>query len=99
MARSGHPDSAGSQFFICDANDPWLDGQYAAFGEVVEGMDEIYRLEKVATKPVPFPYEGVEVNEPLTPEIITKVTVQLNGYEPQEPVKMPGDWKPRTWKA
>ncbi|MDH5510418.1 MAG: peptidylprolyl isomerase [Nitrospinota bacterium] len=39
MARSGHPDSAGSQFFICVADATFLDGQYTAFGEVVEGMD------------------------------------------------------------
>ena len=39
MARSQHPDSAGSQFFICVADAPYLDGQYTVFGEVVEGMD------------------------------------------------------------
>jgi peptidyl-prolyl cis-trans isomerase B (cyclophilin B) len=39
MARSGHPDSAGSRFFICIKDSPWLDGQYTVFGEVVSGMD------------------------------------------------------------
>ena len=39
MARSGHPDSAGSQFFIMVEDAPHLDGQYAAFGKVVEGLD------------------------------------------------------------
>ncbi len=39
MARSGHPDSAGSQFFICVADATFLDGQYTVFGEVIEGMD------------------------------------------------------------
>lgn len=39
MARSGHPDSAGSQFFIMVANAPHLDGQYAAFGKVISGME------------------------------------------------------------
>jgi len=39
MARSGHPDSAGSQFFICVADSTFLDGQYTVFGEVVDGMD------------------------------------------------------------
>jgi peptidyl-prolyl cis-trans isomerase B (cyclophilin B) len=39
MARSGHPDSAGSQFFICVADAPYLDGKYTVFGEVASGMD------------------------------------------------------------
>jgi len=39
MARSGHPDSAGSQFFICVADATFLDGKYTVFGEVIEGMD------------------------------------------------------------
>jgi peptidyl-prolyl cis-trans isomerase B (cyclophilin B) len=39
MARSGHPDSAGSQFFICVADAPFLDKQYTVFGEVVSGME------------------------------------------------------------
>ena len=90
---------ASCEIFFPVKDCPEHKGVYPVIGKVVEGMDEIYRLEKVATKPVPFPYEGVEVNEPLTSEIITRVSVRLNGYEPQEPVKMPGDWKPRTWKA
>lgn len=40
-ARSGHPDSAGSQFFICVADASWLDGQYTVFGEVTEGLDVV----------------------------------------------------------
>ena len=63
MARSGHPDSAGSQFFICDANDPWLDGQYAAFGEVVEGMDVVDKIASVKKGPS---------DRPLTPVVIEK---------------------------
>ena len=41
MARSGHPDSAGSQFFIMHAAAPHLDGQYAAFGKVIEGIEVV----------------------------------------------------------
>ena len=41
MARSAAPDSAGSQFFICVADSPWLDGQYTVFGEVVSGLDVV----------------------------------------------------------
>ncbi|MBD3349770.1 MAG: peptidylprolyl isomerase [Candidatus Eisenbacteria bacterium] len=44
MARAGHPDSAGSQFFIMFAASPHLDGQYAAFGKVIEGMDVVDSL-------------------------------------------------------
>ena len=49
MARSGHPDSAGSQFFICIADTPWLDNQYTVFGEVASGIevaDEIVKQPK-----------------------------------------------------
>ena len=49
MARSNAPDSASSQFFICTSVADWLDGDYAAFGKVVEGMDVVYAIEKVAT--------------------------------------------------
>ncbi|MCE5193943.1 MAG: peptidylprolyl isomerase [Nitrospiraceae bacterium] len=44
MARSGHPDSAGSQFFICAADAFFLDRQYTAFGEVVSGMDVVDKI-------------------------------------------------------
>lgn len=44
MARTSDPNSAGSQFFICDADDTFLDGQYAAFGHVVSGMDVVDKI-------------------------------------------------------
>ena len=46
MARSGHPDSANSQFFICFADAPWLDGKYTVWGKVVEGMEHIDAVKK-----------------------------------------------------
>ena len=49
MARSRHPDSAGSQFFIMHEDAPHLDGQYAAFGKVVEGMDVVDEIADVKT--------------------------------------------------
>lgn len=49
MARSQHPDSAGSQFFIMVADSPHLDGDYAAFGKVVSGMEEVDRIVNVPT--------------------------------------------------
>ena len=46
MARSGHPDSANSQFFICFDDSPWLDGKYTVWGKVVEGMEHIDAIKK-----------------------------------------------------
>jgi peptidyl-prolyl cis-trans isomerase B (cyclophilin B) len=51
MARSQHPDSAGSQFFIMHANAPHLDGQYAAFGKLTDGFDVLDRIAGVRTNP------------------------------------------------
>lgn len=45
MARRPDPDSAGSQFFILKEDAPWLDGQYAVFGKVIEGMDVVDKIE------------------------------------------------------
>jgi peptidyl-prolyl cis-trans isomerase B (cyclophilin B) len=66
MARSGHPDSAGSQFFIMHADAPHLDGAYAAFGHVVEGMDVV---DKIAQTPTGYG------DKPVTPQIIESITV------------------------
>ncbi len=49
MARAMDPNSAGSQFFICDADDDFLDGDYAAFGKVIAGMDVIDKVASVRT--------------------------------------------------
>lgn len=50
MARSGNPDSANSQFFICFEDAPWLDGQYTVWGKVVEGMEHIDAIKKGADR-------------------------------------------------
>lgn len=71
MARSSAPDSAGSQFFICDADDEFLDGQYAAFGMVVEGMDV---LDAVAAVETVYGMSG-EKSTPVEPVIIEKITI------------------------
>ena len=66
MARSMMPNSAGSQFFIMHANAPHLDGQYAAFGKVVEGMDVVDEIAAV----------DVNFNEkPLVDQVMKKVTI------------------------
>ena len=75
MARSMHPDSAGSQFFICDADDLFLDGQYAAFGKVLEGMDVV---DKIARSPKD------RRDKPLKPVVIAKaVLVDEAAEEPE----------------
>ena len=66
MARSMMPDSAGSQFFIMHKNAPHLDGQYAAFGKVVEGMDVV---DEIAAVDVNFN------DKPLVDQVMKKVTL------------------------
>lgn len=50
MARAYDPDSAGSQFFICDADDTFLDGQYASFGRVIQGLDVVDKIASAKTR-------------------------------------------------
>ena len=67
MARAGHPDSAGSQFFIMHEDAPHLDGQYAAFGKVVEGIEVV---EEIAS--VPTDYR----DKPLEEQKIKSITIE-----------------------
>jgi len=76
MARAGHPDSAGSQFFIMHKDSPHLDGQYAAFGQVVEGIDEVDRIAEVKTN---------RQDKPLEDIVMVEVSVDLNDYNFIEP--------------
>ncbi|HIS70352.1 MAG TPA: peptidylprolyl isomerase [Candidatus Gallacutalibacter stercoravium] len=76
MARSRHPDSAGSQFFIMVADAPHLDGQYAAFGKVIEGMEEADRIVNAKRD-----YN----DKPLQDEVMRKVTVETFGQAYDEP--------------
>lgn len=63
MARSMHPDSAGSQFFIMVANSPHLDGQYAGFGKVIEGLDVVDEIVSAKTDFSDKPYEDQVMKE------------------------------------
>ena len=72
-------------------------GIYPVFGKVIEGMDEIRRLEKVKTRPVDFPIPGVEVNEPVDPEVIEKVELDLKGQTYPEPIRMKVQNLPPCW--
>ena len=61
MARSGQPDSAGSQFFICVADAPFLDRQYTVFGEVVSGIEVVDKIVSQPRDPKDNPNERIEM--------------------------------------
>ena len=67
MARSMMPDSAGSQFFIMHEDAPHLDGNYAAFGKVIEGIEAVDEIAETATD-----YN----DKPTTPQVMKKVTIE-----------------------
>jgi len=79
MARSMMPNSAGSQFFIMHKDSPHLDGGYAAFGKVIEGMENVNKIAETQT----------DYNDrPLQPQQIKTITVETFGVEYPEPEKM-----------
>lgn len=80
MARSQRPNSAGSQFFIMVDDAPYLDGQYAAFGKVIEGLD-------VAQAIVSSPRDRAD--RPQEDQIMEQVTVDTFGQEYSQPVTGP----------
>ncbi|MBQ6446357.1 peptidylprolyl isomerase [Cytobacillus oceanisediminis] len=79
MARSQMPDSAGSQFFIMVADAPHLDGEYAPFGKVIEGMDVVDKI--VSTD------RDENNDKPLKEMKMKQVTVDTKGIDYEEPVK------------
>lgn len=78
MARAMAPNSAGSQFFIMHANASYLDGQYAAFGRVIRGMDVV---DRIAAVPTDFN------DKPKKPQVIKSMKVETFGKEYPQPVK------------
>jgi len=76
MARTNHPDSAGSQFFIMTDEAKHLDNDYAAFGKVTEGMETVDEIVSVETD---------KQDKPKEDQVIESATVELEGYEVQEP--------------
>ena len=76
MARSMMPNSAGSQFFIMHKDSPFLDGQYAAFGKLIEGMDVVNAIAEVQTD---------YFDKPLNPQKMKTVTVETFGETYPEP--------------
>lgn len=80
MARAQHPDSAGSQFFIMHKTSPHLDGGYAAFGKVIEGMETVNKIAETKTD---------WRDRPIEPQVISTVTVETFGETYPEPEKLP----------
>ena len=78
MARSMMPNSAGSQFFIMHKTSPHLDGSYAAFGKIIEGMDVVNKIAETTTD-----YS----DRPVVPQTMKKVTVDTLGVDYPEPEK------------
>lgn len=79
MARTMVPDSAGSQFFLMHETSPHLDGSYAAFGKVTEGLDIIDKIASVPT----------DMRDcPTTPQVIKSITVDTLGESYPEPTKL-----------
>ena len=76
MARAMAPNSAGSQFFLMHEDAPHLDGGYAAFGKVIEGMDVVDKIASVRTG---------RGDRPLEPQVMKKVTVDTFGVDYPEP--------------
>ena len=80
MARAQSPNSAGSQFFICHKDSTFLDGQYAAFGKVLTGMDVVDAIATTAT----------DANDrPLADQRIRSITVDTKGAQLADVVKYP----------
>ena len=80
MARAQSPNSAGSQFFIMHEDGEFLDGQYAAFGKVIEGMDTVDAIAAVDTD---------HNDRPRTEQKIRSITVDTKGESYPEPDKLP----------
>ena len=79
MARSMNPNSAGSQFFIMHKTSPHLDGSYAAFGKIIEGMDVVNKIAEIPTD-----YS----DRPLADQVMKSVVVDTFGVTYDEPEKM-----------
>lgn len=97
MGGYGEDGLAGCEFFFPLRDCPEHKGVYPVFGRVIEGMEEIWRLEKVPTRPVDFPIKGVEVNCPVTPQVIERVVLDLKGKTYPEPERMAVQNLPPCW--
>ncbi|HDS01712.1 MAG TPA: peptidylprolyl isomerase [candidate division Zixibacteria bacterium] len=83
MARRDDPNSASSQFYICLAPRPGLDGRYTVFGKTIEGLDVVHEIGKVETNKGENRDAGLMPNQPLEPVYIEKMNILVD-YEPDE---------------
>lgn len=81
MARSNSYDSASSQFFIVTKDTPSIDGSYAGFGKVIEGMDVVHKIEEVEVKAAEGADENAEVSTPVNTVKINSIRVETNGID------------------
>jgi len=89
MGGDGQKTASGSSFFFTlEDHGDRLDGKYAAFGQVVEGFEELRRIENVETTSVDSGMEGVTITEPLKKEVLKTVTIETYGVKYPEPIKL-----------
>ncbi|MCL2580232.1 MAG: peptidylprolyl isomerase [Oscillospiraceae bacterium] len=81
MARAGHPDSASTQFFIMHGDGEFLDGQYAAFGKLIEGAELLKELGNVPTA-------NTQDNPPLEPVLTKDIRVEPGDWKAEEPKRI-----------
>lgn len=98
MGGYGELGLAGCEFFFPLRDCPEQKGIYPVFGYVQEGLEELYRLEKVPTVPVTnYPDPDIVVNEPIEAQVIERVELELFGKEYPEPVKVEHTQLPECW--
>ena len=98
MGGYGEAGLASCEIFFPLRPCPEHKGVYPVIGTVIAGMEEIRRLEQVPTRRVDFPIPGIEVNEPLEPQVIDRVELELFGERYPEPGRMEKQDLPPVWR-
>ena len=99
MGGYGEMGQSGCEFFFPLRDCPEHKGIFPVFGYVLEGKEELERLKHLELEPVlDYPDPNIEVNRPVVPQKIRKVTIEENGWEPGEPIRVPGSELPECWK-
>ena len=99
MGGYGPAGLASCEIFFPLRDCPEHRGIYPVVGQVIEGMAEIRRLEKVPTRQVVLPFADIEINEPLEPQVIEKVELALFGAAYPPPVRMARQDLPPSWRS
>ena len=93
MGGDGESRASGSEFYFTLGYHPRLDGHYPVFGKVIQGWEEVQRLERGPLVPVPSPCPGIEINRPEPPVVMARVRVETFGKTYPEPTRLPGKSK------